>query len=111
VRSRGGASALACSIIPIAACSMPSAAYRAHLRRHHIRASMSRRANCWDNSVVESFFSSLKTELHPATWPTRAAARAPIADYIDGFYNVRRLHSTLGYRSPVDLEARFTIAV
>ena len=88
-----------------------SARYRDQLRRHGIRVSMSRRANCWDNSVVESFFSSLKTELHPAVWPTRAAALTAITDYIERFYNVRRLHSTLGYRSPADVEARFQTAV
>ena len=88
-----------------------SARYRDQLRRHGIRVSMSRRANCWDNSVVESFFSSLKIELHPAVRPTRAAALTAIADYIERFYNVRRLHSTLGYRTPADVEARFETAV
>ena len=72
---------------------------------------MSRKGNCWDNSVVESFFSTLKSELHPAAWATRDEARAAIADYIEHFYNVRRLHSTLGYRSPADFEARFKVAV
>ena len=85
--------------------------YQAVLRQYGLRASMSRTGNCWDNSVVESFFSTLKTELHPASWATRAEARAAIADYIDRFYNVRRLHSTLGYRSPADFEARVRVAV
>jgi putative transposase len=85
--------------------------YQALLRQHHIRASMSRKGNCWDNSVVESFFSSLKTELQPAEWQTRAQASATIADYIERFYNRQRLHSTLGYRSPADFEARFRVAV
>jgi transposase InsO family protein len=88
-----------------------SARYRDLLRQQGIGVSMSRRANCWDNSVVESFFSSLKTELHPATWPTRAAARTALTAYIEGFYNVHRLHSTLGYRSPADVEAQFEAAV
>lgn len=88
-----------------------SARYRALLRQQGIRVSMSRRANCWDNSVVESFFSSLKTELHPAVWPTRTAAQAALTDYIDDFYNLRRLHSTLGYRSPADVEAQWAAAV
>ena len=88
-----------------------SARYQAVLRHHGLRVSMSRKGNCWDNSVVESFFSTLKTELHPACWATRAEARAAIADYIDRFYNVRRLHSTLGYRSPADFEAHFRVAV
>jgi putative transposase len=85
--------------------------YQAVLRQHGMRVSMSRKGNCWDNSVVESFFSSLKTELQPASWATRAEARAALADYIDRFYNVRRLHSTLGYRSPADFEARVRVAV
>jgi transposase InsO family protein len=85
--------------------------YQAVLRQHGLRVSMSRKGNRWDNSVVESFFSTLKTELHPASWATRAEARAALSDYIDCFYNVRRLHSTLGYRSPADFEARFGVAV
>jgi len=88
-----------------------STRYQDLLRRHGIRLSMSRKGNCWDNSVVESFFSTLKTELHPTTWATRADARAAIAEYIERFYNVRRLHSTLGYRSPAAFEAQFKAAV
>ena len=88
-----------------------SARYQALLREHAIRISMSRKGNCWDNSVVESFFRTLKTELHPMIWATRAEARAAIADYIEGFYNVRRLHSTLAYRSPTDFEAQLKVAV
>ena len=56
-------------------------------------------------------FSTLKTELHPATWSTRAQARAAIADYIERFYNCGRLHSTLRYQSPAAFEARFKVAV
>jgi transposase InsO family protein len=88
-----------------------SARYQNRLQHHGIRVSMSRKGNCWDNSVVESFFSTLKTELQPTTWATRAEARAAIADYIERFYNVRRLHSTLAYRSPADFEAQFKVAV
>jgi putative transposase len=88
-----------------------SARYQALLRHHGIRVSMSRKGNCWDNSVVESFFRTLKTELHPTTWPTHAQARRAIADYIERFYNCRRLHSTLDYRSPADFEAQFKVAV
>jgi transposase InsO family protein len=87
-----------------------SARYQDTLRRQGIRVSMSRKGNCWDNSVAESFFSILKTELHPATWPTRAQARAAIADYIEGFYNCSRLHSTLGYQSPAAFEAQCKVA-
>jgi putative transposase len=88
-----------------------SARYQALLQRHGLRVSMSRKGNCWDNSVVESFFRTLKTELHPTTWSTRAQARSAIVDYIERFYNCQRLHSTLDYRSPADFEAQFTVAV
>jgi len=88
-----------------------SARYQALLQRHGLQCSMSRKGNCWDNSVVESFFSTLKAELAPTTAATHPEARAALADYIEGFYNVRRLHSTLGYRSPADVEAHFEAAV
>jgi transposase InsO family protein len=68
---------------------------------------MSRRGDCWDNAVVESFFATLKRELLARhRWPTREAATAAIAEYIDGWYNIHRRHSTLGYLSPVAYEAR-----
>jgi transposase InsO family protein len=88
-----------------------SGPYQALLRRHGMRCSMSRKGNCWDNSVVESFFRTLKTELHPRSWSTRAEARTAIADYIERFYNGQRLHSTLNYRSPAAFEARFKAAI
>jgi putative transposase len=88
-----------------------SARYQALLRQHGLRVSMSRKGNCWDNSVVESFFRTLKTELHPMTWRTHAEAHRTIADYIDRFYNCQRLHSTLHYRSPAAFEAQFKAAV
>ena len=78
--------------------------YRALLGAEGITCSMSRRGNCWDNAVVESFFGTLKTELAETTWPTRAAAVAAVADYIDMFYNRQRRHSSLGYLSPVAFE-------
>ncbi len=65
-------------------------------------ASMSRKANCWDNAVAESFFATLKNEEATGVYETKAEARRAIADYIHGFYNPIRLHSTLGYRSPND---------
>ena len=72
---------------------------------------MSRVGNCWDNAPVESFFSSLKAELLPPhPWATRTAATQAVADYLR-FYNHRRLHSTLGYRSPADFEAQQSAAV
>jgi putative transposase len=56
---------------------------------------------CWDNAVAESFFAALKNEMyHRHTWPTQARARLAVAESIDVFYNRKRLHSTLGYRTP-----------
>jgi transposase InsO family protein len=89
-----------------------SRAYRRLLAAHGLTASMSRKGNCWDNAPVESFFSSLKAELlPPRPWPDHATARHAIGDYIETFYNPRRLHSTLGYRSPVDFETSLKTAV
>ena len=67
---------------------------------------MSRKGNCWDNAVVESFFSSLKTErIKKRIYTSRDAALADIADYIDNFYNRTRRHSHLGGISPEEFEA------
>lgn len=80
--------------------------YRSLLAQHGIEASMSRKGNCWDNSVMERFFLSLKMER--VWWQRDYAnadeARKDIVDYIVGFYNSTRLHSTLAYRSPNDHE-------
>lgn len=76
------------------------------LDTHHITVSMSRTGNCYDNAVMESFFSTLKGEcVHFQNYPTRADASLDIFSYIAGFYNRVRLHSTLGYRSPDQFEA------
>lgn len=73
--------------------------------RHFIVASMSRKANCWDNAVIESFFSTLKNEIiEGETFETREQARAAIFDWIETWYNRRRRHSTLGYVSPEQFE-------
>ena len=70
-----------------------------------IVCSMSRRANCWDNAPMESFFASLKKELvHDEDYATRAEARASLFEYIEVFYNRVRRHSSLGYRSPAEYE-------
>jgi transposase InsO family protein len=70
-----------------------------------IRLSVGRTGVCWDNAVAESFFASLKGEcLDHRTWPTHAAARHAVSDYI-AWYNGARLHSSLGYRTPVEYEA------
>jgi putative transposase len=76
-----------------------------------ITCSMSRAGNVWDNAVMESFFSSLKTERTARrTYRTRDQARADVFDYVERFYNPRRRHSTLGYLSPAEFEMRATSA-
>ena len=88
-----------------------SYAYRGILEQHGITVSMSRVGNCWDNAPVESFFSSLKTELVSEThWVTHDEAEAAVADYLR-FYNHHRLHSALDYRSPAQYEAALAVAV
>ena len=83
-----------------------SAAYRAALAEAGSVASMSRRGDCWDNAVVESFFATLKTELiDRRAWATRAEVQQAVFRYIEGWYNPHRLHSALGYQSPVQYEA------
>ena len=79
--------------------------YQLLLARHGIICSMSRRADCWDNAPMESFFASLKKELvHGADFGTRAEARAAVVQYIEVFYNSRRRHSSLGYVAPAEYE-------
>lgn len=82
-----------------------SARYGEALAAHGWTSSMSGRGNCYDNAVIESFFSTLKHDLGVDRWPTRAEAHRAVADYIQRFYNPVRLHSTLGYQSPVCFEA------
>jgi transposase InsO family protein len=66
---------------------------------------MSRRANCWDNAPMGSFFATLKKELvHDEDYATRAEARASLFEYIEVFYNRVRRHSSRGYKSPVEYE-------
>jgi len=86
-----------------------SAHYQALLARHGLTCSMSRKADCWDNAPMESFFASLKKELvHGADFATRAEARAAIFEYIEVFYNNQRRHSSLGYLSPAEYEQSAT---
>jgi transposase InsO family protein len=81
--------------------------YRAALREHGMIASMSRKGDCWDNAVAESFFATLRAELlDHERFATRADAVATIADYIDGFYNPVRRHSSNDYVSPVEFELK-----
>jgi putative transposase len=82
--------------------------YRQLLIDNRITCSMSRRGNCWDNAVVESFFATLKAEfLDRRSWPTRAQARVAIHEYISAFYNRQRRHSYLGYLTPVEYEQKY----
>jgi transposase InsO family protein len=86
-------------------CQYASDEYQRGLAAAGLVCSMSRKGDCWDNAVAESFFATLKTELvHDARWKTRDEARAAVFHYIEVFYNRRRLHSTIGYVSPVDFE-------
>jgi len=79
--------------------------YQKALAARGIQCSMSRKGNCWDNAVVESFFSSLKLELvYNTDFATHAQARLAVFEYIEVFYNRQRRHSSLGYVSPVDFE-------
>jgi len=82
-----------------------STEYRKALDDLGIDVSMSRKGNCWDNAVAESFFATIKTELVvDRRWATRLELRAAVFDYIEVFYNRQRLHSTLGYKSPIQFE-------
>ena len=83
-------------------------AYQEELRRQGIKVSLSRPANCWDNAVAESFFGTLKKELvNRRRWATPLEVRAAVFDYIETYYNRRRLHSTLGYKTPAEVEEAF----
>ncbi|TKB43558.1 IS3 family transposase [Thalassotalea mangrovi] len=80
--------------------------YQNVLKKHHILCSMSARGNCYDNAVVESFFGSLKRErIRKYRYRTRQEAKLDIFEYIECFYNRKRLHSYLGFKSPSDFEA------
>ena len=86
-------------------CQYTSGQHARLARRHRIQLSVGRRGQCWDNAVAESFFATIKNELlHRRPWPTRAAAKRAIFEYIEGWYNNRRRHSTLGYLSPAAYE-------
>lgn len=88
-------------------CQYVATAYRQLLAQHGLVASMSRRGNCYDNAVAESFFSTLKNELvHDRTFQTRDDARRQVFEFIEVFYNRQRVHQTLGYVSPATFEAK-----
>jgi putative transposase len=82
-----------------------SGAFQELLRDEHITCSMSRKGNCWDNAMMESFFATLKKErIHQEEYATREEARTSVFDYIERFYNRIRRHSALGYQSPEQFE-------
>jgi putative transposase len=79
--------------------------YRDILQAAAITPSMSRKANCWDNAPMESFFGTLKTELvHHREYPDRNTARRELFAYIEGYYNRARIHSAIGYITPQQAE-------
>ena len=92
-------------------CQYASLEYQQALKRRAFTCSMSRKGNCWDNAVAESFFATLKTELiYRRAWPHRQTAISAIGEYIEVFYNRQRRHSTLGYVSPAQFEAVYNHA-
>ncbi len=87
-------------------CQYASAAYRSKLSEHGCVSSMSRRGNCYDNATMEAFWSTLKHELiYRRRFATRQEATSAIFDYIECFYNRTRLHSALGFKSPLAYES------
>ena len=88
-----------------------SESHRQLLKDYRMIQSMSRRANCWDNAAMESFFKTLKVErTHQLRYDTRALAKLDIVDWIEGFYNRRRMHSSIDYMTPVNAESSFIAA-
>ena len=86
-------------------CTYASEDYRTRLEQHGIMCSMSRRGNCYDNAVIESWFSTVKSE-EAERFVSYAHAKEVLFDYIEVFYNQRRRHSTLGHISPAEFERR-----
>jgi transposase InsO family protein len=86
-------------------CQYTSVQYARLARENEVRLSVGRKGQCWDNAVAESFFATIKTELlDRQPWPTKAMAHKAIFEYIEGWYNTRRRHSSLGYLSPATYE-------
>ena len=96
---------------PIEFTQYASDSHRPLIKDYGMIQSMSRRANCWDNAAMESFFKTLKVErIHQLRYDTRALAKLDIVDWIEGFYNQRRMHSSIGYKTPVDVESNLMTA-
>ena len=87
-------------------CQYTSRDFAELARANGVVLSVGRKGECWDNAVAESFFATIKRELiDTCSWPTRTGLRRGVFEYIEGWYNTRRLHSTLGYLSPAQYEA------
>ena len=96
---------------PLETGQYASDSHRQLIKTYRMIQSMSRRANCSDNAAMESFFKTLKVErIHPRRYDTRALAKLDIVDWIAGFYNRRRMHSSIGYKTPVDAESMLMTA-
>ncbi|MEU9058558.1 IS3 family transposase [Streptomyces sp. NPDC048430] len=86
-------------------CQYTSQQFAVLAAQFEVRLSVGRTGQCWDNALAESFFSTIKRELlGTSAWPSRATARTAIFDFIEGWYNLHRLHSSLGYLSPAEYE-------
>ena len=91
---------------PVESAQYTSSQYAHAAADAGVRLSVGRKGQCWDNAVAESFFATIKTELlDRQPWPTKAKAHKAIFEYIEGWYNTRRRHSSLGYLSPTAYEA------
>ena len=90
-------------------CQYTSHDYAALAAELGVTLSLGRKGECWDNAVSESWFATFKNELiNTRPWPTRAGLRPAVFEYIEGWYNTGRIHSSLGYRSPSEYEATST---
>ncbi|MFJ9885427.1 transposase [Streptomyces sp. NPDC091287] len=90
-------------------CQYTSQQFAALAARFEVRLSVGRTGQCWDNALAESFFPTIERELlGTSARPSRAAARTAIFDFIEGWYNSHRLHSSLGYLSPAEYETALT---
>ncbi|MEV0747885.1 integrase core domain-containing protein [Streptomyces sp. NPDC050273] len=86
-------------------CQYTSQQFASLADQFGVRLSVGRTGQCWGNALAESFFSTIKRELlGTSAWPTRATAHTAIFDFIEGWYNLHRLHSSLGYLSPAEYE-------
>ena len=89
-----------------------SESYRRALADNGLVPSMSRKGNCWDNAVAESFFATIKNELvYRQRWSSRAELRAAVFEYIEVFYNRQRLHSSIGYKTPTAIEKDYALTL